>query len=777
MPGPPRGDNDNDNDNNQQRISEEYIQSWAGEELQLLQHHEQNWITEDKAKELKNFFDSDEINETKRHSFGLSSQSIREQIESKIFATKIEEIIAQMNDGEEADPDPSSSSASSSSSSDNSPDLSFTQSGDEVYYEVYFKCSHGTYRSSLWGLQNGDYVAVEADRGYDIGIIYQPSQIKISSFLSPVTPSSSSSSSPKILFRLNLNSNSLISFYEILKQKIFLENKVLIYTRNICSELNINHLLNIIGTEFQYDRKKLTIYYQKLQPDASLCKLIRKLFAVFKIRIWMENIRIETGDERLGGKILVSNTATTTTVTDLMSTDTTTDGTSSSSNSSGELDILSTFEPNVKKYLELSGLDLTVSDVYIFVPGMKEKWSMYEENRTICDENTDLLSSFENKPGDENGEGGSFNLPMSFQSPSSPSSSSSSVSPLSQHGQSKPFSLPLDLKQTPDQGKGNKKRNSRPKPQFVHSDYLKYQPQQLRRQQYLPSSSSSSETSDNFEPISPPCQSFPTPPPQHAMPLKLSHLPAESFHQIPYSPPTTVQKRLSPSRPQQDLPPAPPLPLHHPPLLIHAPSLHYSSQPYPAPLLGSAQQMPSFPQPLLTHSPPIPAYTQALHPLPHHLQCRPLYAQPPPGNSLPQSHHPIGLTPNSFSSHVHSHSANKGSSTFVMGNAMLPQRIDHLSLPLPPPVFLSQQSSTSSLYYDQNKMNAVAAVQYSDRSQPLVDSRSQNKGGGKSNGSAMQFITKPFHDSNHYPHHHLEHYQNQTVRNQNQTSGYGHRAV
>lgn len=361
-------------------------------------------------------------------------------------------------------------------------------------YEVYFKCCNGTYISEL-RLNQGDLVVVDADRGYDVGVISRP--------LPSHFDSVQLSSSAKIISKLD-DQDGIIK--EMLLKKINLENKALIFARNSCFELNVTHLLHVVGTEFQFDKKKLIVYYQKLQPDVSLCKLIRKLYGVFKMRIWMENITIDTDGE--------------------------------------SLNMLSMFQPNALKYLELTSLPLSQDDVYIFVPGMKEIWSKYEQNLEIKDENTDLsdigsdelssvsCDSISPLSSDSSSDSLNFNSqPLQKYNESSSDSGYGDHLPVKVASLSPGRNLAAGLISSPYEpqiSKGSK--NRKPKP-FIHPDYLQYQPQHLLRgklQSQLPPPAPSQKTVLYVE------RNHPTSSSSTVVPIKISHLPPETFHRIPY---------------------------------------------------------------------------------------------------------------------------------------------------------------------------------------------------------------------------------------------------
>jgi hypothetical protein len=85
----------------------------------------------------------------------------------------------------------------------------------------------------------------------------------------------------------------------MLQDKVIAQNQALEICRNKCVELLISSQIEVIATEFQFDRKKLTLYYKK-HSDVSVCKLIRKLYNIFKMRIWMEPIDVELSNDSFG---------------------------------------------------------------------------------------------------------------------------------------------------------------------------------------------------------------------------------------------------------------------------------------------------------------------------------------------------------------------------------------------------------------------------------------------------------------------------------------------
>mmetsp|Transcript_5028 Transcript_5028/g.5122 ORF Transcript_5028/g.5122 Transcript_5028/m.5122 type:complete len:402 (-) Transcript_5028:369-1574(-) len=139
------------------------------------------------------------------------------------------------------------------------------------YYEVYFTCFVGTYHTTKYNLLEGDFVIVQADRGHDVGVVSRLVEFEVSlvdedhEIVSVV---------PKDEYPVRV----------MLQDKVIAQNQALEICRNKCVELLISTHIEVIATEFQFDRKKLTIYIQ-FQGDVSVCRLVRKLYDIFKVRV------------------------------------------------------------------------------------------------------------------------------------------------------------------------------------------------------------------------------------------------------------------------------------------------------------------------------------------------------------------------------------------------------------------------------------------------------------------------------------------------------------
>jgi hypothetical protein len=115
-------------------------------------------------------------------------------------------------------------------------------------------------------------VTVEGDRGYHVGTINK------------------AITDPHAILKITSKiHDDLEPVKGMLINKIIAENAALLRCREFCAGRRIGLYIEIIAAEFQFDRKKLTIYVKK-SGDVSVCKLVRKLYDAFKMRISVEEI-------------------------------------------------------------------------------------------------------------------------------------------------------------------------------------------------------------------------------------------------------------------------------------------------------------------------------------------------------------------------------------------------------------------------------------------------------------------------------------------------------
>jgi hypothetical protein len=124
------------------------------------------------------------------------------------------------------------------------------------------------YKSSL-NLKPGDYVITEADRGFDIGT---------------VSKTSSRVKSHEARTARNILRAASDAEIRQIPTKVQKEKRATEICQQKASELGL--AMTITDTEFQFDGKKLTVYFSAKQY-IDFRDLVRVLFKIFETRIWM----------------------------------------------------------------------------------------------------------------------------------------------------------------------------------------------------------------------------------------------------------------------------------------------------------------------------------------------------------------------------------------------------------------------------------------------------------------------------------------------------------
>ena len=139
-------------------------------------------------------------------------------------------------------------------------------------FEVRFKCTKGDFvLPDSMQVQRGDFVKVEADRGYDIGIIFERKNVGMVMQVP----------SKRILGHVSAEEMA------ILPHKINEETQAVIICRQMASQRGL--VITIADVEFQFDRNKLTVIFAS-EGRVDFRELVRDMFAFFRIRIWMQKV-------------------------------------------------------------------------------------------------------------------------------------------------------------------------------------------------------------------------------------------------------------------------------------------------------------------------------------------------------------------------------------------------------------------------------------------------------------------------------------------------------
>lgn len=166
--------------------------------------------------------------------------------------------------------------------------------GEEFIYQVHFKRSsryfylHPSFRQTSFTVKSGSYVKVEADRGEDLGIVGDviPGEKFWSIRDAP-------GMEKMFVHTKGLNPILRLAHPEECRELVVKTVDEATVTR-ICREILMStHRLpiNIIDSEYQFDRKKLIIYHDS-KHRVDFREFVKDLFGVFKTRIWMQQIDI-----------------------------------------------------------------------------------------------------------------------------------------------------------------------------------------------------------------------------------------------------------------------------------------------------------------------------------------------------------------------------------------------------------------------------------------------------------------------------------------------------
>lgn len=165
---------------------------------------------------------------------------------------------------------------------------------DGFVYKVQFKKTHRNFLRSAGidrPIRNGDFVVVEADRGEDLGVVCEvqsmPAFFREGGSLfakdAKVSAWGDRRSGVKHILR-----HALPQEYSLLPVKYAEEMSIV----EVCRAQSQMHLLPmmVVDAEYQFDRHKLTIFYESHSRRIDFRELVRDLFAIYKTRIWMEAV-------------------------------------------------------------------------------------------------------------------------------------------------------------------------------------------------------------------------------------------------------------------------------------------------------------------------------------------------------------------------------------------------------------------------------------------------------------------------------------------------------
>ena len=142
---------------------------------------------------------------------------------------------------------------------------------------VQFKCHQAEFSSGI-ALQRGQYVVVQGDRGVDIGVVARINTSEKKQYVEKHGPSGH--------VMRHANQREVDYWATALRQD---EASAL-----SCVQLRVLRMglpMEVKHAEYQFDKKKLTFYYDA-KTRVDFVPLLKDLFREFNCRIWMEKVRV-----------------------------------------------------------------------------------------------------------------------------------------------------------------------------------------------------------------------------------------------------------------------------------------------------------------------------------------------------------------------------------------------------------------------------------------------------------------------------------------------------
>ncbi|EQC42118.1 hypothetical protein SDRG_00958 [Saprolegnia diclina VS20] len=158
-----------------------------------------------------------------------------------------------------------------------------------VYFEVEFKRGRRSIFVGYAHFALGDFVKVEADRGYDVGVIVCAGATLDHLWANQAYMQSTSLLEPQ---RLSVPPKRILRGVvaaELEQLSLKLEEEALVL--EVCRAKVRQRFLPmvVLDAEFQFDRHKLTFFFQA-QRRIDFRELVRDLFGLYKTRIWLQQV-------------------------------------------------------------------------------------------------------------------------------------------------------------------------------------------------------------------------------------------------------------------------------------------------------------------------------------------------------------------------------------------------------------------------------------------------------------------------------------------------------
>jgi hypothetical protein len=153
---------------------------------------------------------------------------------------------------------------------------SHAHGGDVCCVLVQFKCHQAEYSSTV-GLEKGQYVVVQGDRGIDVGVVIRINTDVVKSYVERTGPCGNilrhATQREVDYWATDLKADEAAAV-DLCQQRVL--------------RLHLN--MEVRQAEYQFDKKKLTFYYDA-KSRVDFVQLLKELYREYGCRIWMEKVR------------------------------------------------------------------------------------------------------------------------------------------------------------------------------------------------------------------------------------------------------------------------------------------------------------------------------------------------------------------------------------------------------------------------------------------------------------------------------------------------------
>lgn len=153
-----------------------------------------------------------------------------------------------------------------------------TAHSDTCCVLVQFKCHQSEYSSNV-AVEKGQYVVVQGDRGIDVGVVIRMNTDTVKSYVERTGPCGNilrHATQREVDYWATDLKGDEAAAVDLCQQRV--------------QRLNLN--MEVRQAEYQFDKKKLTFYYDA-KSRVDFVQLLKELYREYGCRIWMEKVRAQ----------------------------------------------------------------------------------------------------------------------------------------------------------------------------------------------------------------------------------------------------------------------------------------------------------------------------------------------------------------------------------------------------------------------------------------------------------------------------------------------------